>query len=178
MNRAAYSPGMLDPPDPIVAFYRGGRDAAGRTLEQVLAWDDDRLERVHDYIQWLFPLRQPSGVNPFAPLVSGDTVAAFARDSALRDRLRMALDRMLLFYGLERHAARIEIDGTRFSSRAGVWLQPGNHNHLRLTRIMQSLATLGLREEALALQRCLLEDVYSLHPRCISDTTVRFWRWR
>jgi hypothetical protein len=165
-------------PDPIVAFYRGGRDAAGRTLEQILAWDDERLETVHDYIQWLFPLRQPSGVNPFAPLVSAVAIDAFAADAALRDRLRLAFDRMLAFYGLRRRDARIEIDLDRFPIRSRVWLHPGNHNHLRLTRIMQSLATLGLREDALALQRCLLEDVYARHARQISDATLRFWRWR
>jgi hypothetical protein len=164
--------------DPIVAFYRGGHDAAGRTVEQILAWDDDQLEMVHDYIQWLFPLRQASGVNPLAPLVRGETVDAFARDAALRHRLASALDRMLAFYGLRRRAQRIDIDPDRFPSRSQVWLHAGNHNHLRLTRIMQSLATLGLREDALALQRCLLEDVYALHARHVSDATVRFWRWQ
>lgn len=162
--------------DPIVTFFRGGRNADGRTIQQILAWDDERLEAAHDYIQWLFPLREPSPVNPIAPVVRDETVAAFARDAALRDRLRMALDRMLLFYGLQQRAARIEIDAARFPARAGVWLHAGNHNHLRLTRIMQSLATLGLRQEALALQRCLLEDVYAEHPRQISETTLRFWR--
>ena len=163
--------------DPIVAFYRGGR-AAGRTVDEILGWDDERLEMVHDYIQWLFPLREPSGVNPSAPLVSGETINAFTRDAALRARLGTALDRMLVFYGLQRRAARIETDPARFPRRSRIWLHPGNHNHLRLTRIMRSLAALGLREDALALQRCLLEDVYALHPRQISDVTVRFWRWR
>ncbi|MGH9411741.1 MAG: opioid growth factor receptor-related protein, partial [Vicinamibacterales bacterium] len=47
----------------VVDLYSGGSDDEGRTLQQILAWDDDRLERAHDYIQWLFPTRQPSGVN-------------------------------------------------------------------------------------------------------------------
>lgn len=141
-----------DTSDPIVDFYRGGRDAAGRTLASVLGWDDDRLEAVHDYIQWVFPTRRPSGVNAAAPLVTRSTVEAFAADPALREGLRHALDRLLAFYGFRRLTAaeggRIEIDAARFAIRRRVWLQPGNHNHLRLTRIMQSLAELGLREEA------------------------------
>jgi hypothetical protein len=71
---------------------------------------------------------------------------------------------MLSFYGLRRTERAgevgIEIDESRFADRARVWLNPGNHNHLRLTRIMQSLAALGLRAEARALQRCLVTDVY------------------
>jgi hypothetical protein len=163
--------------DPIVAYYSGGRDAAGRTLDEVLAWNDERLEAVHDYIQWVFPTRQPSGVNPLAPLVSDDTVRAFARDAELRDRLRQAFDRMLLFYGLRGSEDRVEIDPQRFPARGRIWLHSGNHNHLRLTRIMESVATLGLRAEARALQRCLLEDVpEAAGAGGISARTIGFWR--
>jgi hypothetical protein len=132
---------------------------------------------VHDYIQWVFPARQPSGVNPFAPLVAGATVAAFAADPSLRTRLREALDRMLRFYGLRRSAGRIEIDPARFPDRARTWLHAGNHNHLRLTRMMESVATLGLPDDARALQRCLLDDVAGgAGAGRISPRTLEFWR--
>lgn len=162
-------------PDTIVAFFSGGTDDRGRTLAAILSWDDERLEAVHDYIQWLFPVRQRSGVNPTAPLVTDDTAAAFAADIGLRDRLGGALDRMLAFYGLRRSAERIAIDPDRFPARSRVWLHPGNHNHLRLTRIMQSLASLGLRAEAVALQRCLLEEILPAHPDGVSGATAGFW---
>jgi len=163
--------------DPIVAFYSGGGDDAGRTVREILAWDDDHLEGVHDYIQWLFPTRRPSGVNPFAPLVTDDTVRAFTDDPRLRDRLREAFDRMLAFYGLRRDGERIEIDDARFPIRSRVWLHPGNHNHLRLTRIMDSLATLGLRDDARALQRCLLDEIAAgPGDGRISAGTLNFWR--
>ncbi|NLS93662.1 MAG: hypothetical protein GXX96_15995 [Planctomycetaceae bacterium] len=42
----------------ILAFYSGWRaDSEGRTLDEIRAWGFDQLERSHDYIQWLFPLR-------------------------------------------------------------------------------------------------------------------------
>jgi hypothetical protein len=167
---------MAADPDAVVSFYSGGPDTAGRTLAAILAWDDERLEAVHDYIQWLFPTRQPSGVNPYAPLVTGTTVAAFARDPALRARLRDAFERMLAFYGLTGRAGGVAIDPSRFPARSRVWLNPGNHNHLRLTRIMESLATLGLREEAAALQRCLLAEIAAGHADSVSPRTLGFWR--
>jgi hypothetical protein len=163
-------------PDPVVAFYSGGRDAEGRTLDQILAWDDERLEAVHDYVQWVFPTRQPSGVNPFAPLVTDTAIRAFASDPALRARLRAALDRMLVFYGLRRKETRIEIDDARFPARSSVWLHAGNHNHLRLTRMMDCLATLGLTEDAGALQRCLVDDVARVAGARITPRTLSFWR--
>lgn len=163
--------------DAIVEFFSGGRDAAGRTLDDILSWDDERLEAVHDYVQWLFPTRQPSGVNPFAPLVTDGTVRVFAEDETLRTRLRHALDRMLTFYGLRRQGARIDIDAARFPARARTWLTPGNHNHLRLTRVMDSLSALGLRDDARALQRCLLDDVCpGAGAGPVSPRTVDFWR--
>ena len=167
--------------DRVVGFYRGGRDEDGRTLSNILSWDDDRLEAVHDYIQWVFPTRRPSGVNAAAPLVTQSTVEAFASDPALRGGLRRALDRLLAFYGLRRldagDAGRIEIDPARFETRRRVWLHPGNHNHLRLTRIMQSLSELGLPEEAGALQRCLLEDVApGPGAGLVTRRTLEFWR--
>ena len=167
--------------DPIVSFYSGGVDDRGRTLQSILEWSDDRLESVHDYIQWVFPTTTPSGVNPWAPLVTDVTIAAF-KSSPLRDRLRAALDRMLTFYGLARatdatgHVA-IAIDRNRFERRAANWLTPGNHNHLRLTRIMQSLWALGLESEAAALQRCLLNDIdEGAGAKRITRETVAYWR--
>jgi hypothetical protein len=166
--------------DRITSFYSGGVDDRGRTLERIFAWPDEELEAVHDYIQWMFPTVAPSAVNPSAPLVSGVTITAFRSRPELRDALRRSLDRMLSFYGLRRTVDsrndRIEIDDRRFNDRAQVCLRPGNHNHLRLTRIMQSLAALGLMPEAKALQRCLVTDVYMGpgHNR-ITPVTYEYW---
>ncbi len=163
-------------PDDIVRFFSGGEDSEGRTLDEILAWDDDRLEDVHDYIQWIFPTRRPSGVNPLAPLVTDDTIRAFAADSRLRDGVARAFARMLRFYGLRAHADRVEIDDARFPARSRVWLTPGNHNHLRLTRIMESLSTLGEHAPALALQRCLREDICDGPGRGrVLPRTIEFW---
>ena len=93
--------------DAIVRFYRGeGRDGAGRTIEEVWAFSAVRLELTHDFIQWLFPLRDRSAFVPGAPTLTDATVAAFHESSDLRDRLRRSLDVMLAFYGLRRDAER------------------------------------------------------------------------
>jgi Opioid growth factor receptor (OGFr) conserved region len=168
--------------DPIVTFYSGGLDDAGRTLDEILAWSDDELELMHDYIQWIFPTVRPSAVNPSAPLVRTGTMHAFAATPELRDRLRESLDRMLRFYGLRRAdsgtaGTRIEIDPNLFPARSTVWLWPGDHNHLRLTRIMQSLAALDLDADARALQRCLLEDICPGPGRGrVTEDTHEFWQ--
>lgn len=165
--------------DPVVAFYRGERpDGAGRAILDVLSWDDRALEGVHDYIQWLFPNSAPSPVNPSAPLVTPQTIADFAADEGLRQRLLRSFDRMLLFYGLE----RVETEGctevrpgANFEARKANWLTPDNHNHLRITRILTALQLLGLPRQSLALGECLRRIYDSEGPACITEKTVDFW---
>jgi Opioid growth factor receptor (OGFr) conserved region len=62
----------------IIAFYSGtGPDNRGRYLHEIQQWADDRLEGVHDYIQWLFPLPEPSGFNVAAPVLNSDSIQEF-----------------------------------------------------------------------------------------------------
>jgi hypothetical protein len=166
--------------DAIVEFYRGrSPDSEGRFVEDLWAWDDGALEAVHDYIQWLFPLPQPSGVNPRAPLVTTRTEATFAADLDLRLRLGRSFERMLRFYGFE--GARgpggfMVRPGPSFAARSRVWLRPSNHNFLRLTRILASLRTLGLPDEAAALFRCLEGLFRGEAGDVIGSRTFAFWQ--
>ncbi|GJD43616.1 hypothetical protein AFCDBAGC_1468 [Methylobacterium cerastii] len=108
------------PATPIHAFLAGtGTDGAGRTLATVLAFDDLRIEAVHDFIQWCFPLAQASRAVPGAPVLTPAEADAIRADPAAREGLRAALARMRRFYvGTDR------------------WLAPHDHNHLRITRIL------------------------------------------
>jgi hypothetical protein len=161
---------------PIIAFYRGnGTDHSGRRIADILTWDHRRLEMVHDYIQWLFPLPEPSRFNPEAPLLSAEDIAAFRGDPGLQRRVLQALDLLLDFLGLRRAGGTV-VRGPAFAARARGWLSPANHNHLRLTRILLFLGLIGLEREARALLACL-EDVAGHEGRAaISARTLAFWR--
>lgn len=167
------------PESPLIAFYRGtGTDHAGRRLVDVLAWDDAELEAVHDYIQWLFPNVEPSRANSFAPLLTPADIATFRGDPTLQSTLLQSFERLLRFYGYRRSDSGeggLAIEPSAdWETHATNWLQPYNHNHLRLTRIMKCLTALGLEAEARALQRALLETA-SRHMRLVSRTTLRYW---
>ncbi len=160
---------------PLIAFYRdGARDDCRRTLAEILAWNDDRLEAVHDFIQWLFPLPERSGANPSAPVLDRETIETFHATPAMQDRLRQSFERMLRFYGLHWNGASVGC-ATNFQERAQNWLWPGNHNHLRLTRMLRSTLLLGLETESKALFHAL-NAVYREYPSRISSRTHGFWR--
>ena len=159
----------------LIDFYRGiGSDSEGRMLEEILAWDDVRLEIVHDFIQWLFPLPEPSQFNDEAPLLTRAQIQLFREDPLLRKNLLHSLDRMLGFYGFalvgEPSPAINESD--LFAHRQFVLYGGFNHNHLRVTRILRSLTLLGFADLArLFLERLKASDRSATLPR----ESLRFW---
>jgi len=111
---------------PIHAFLAGeGPDGAGRRLADVIAFGDARIEGVHDFIQWCFPLREASLAVPGAPVLTRAEAEAIRADPAALAGLCAARDRMVRFYG--------ETEG---------WLRAHDHNHLRITRILRALRAL------------------------------------
>ncbi len=165
--------------DPIISFYTGlPADWKGPNVGPIWAADNEFLEHAHDYIQWLFPLREPSNYNPSAPVVSAAALVAFQRSFELKRCLTRSLLVMLAFYGLEfieTEGERIRIvKATTFGQRSANWLKPGNHNYLRLTRIIKSLKLLGLPAHAGALFECLGE-LYRNEPDKIGPETFAYW---
>jgi hypothetical protein len=164
----------------LVQFYRGEKsDIRGRTIERIWQFTDLELEGFHDYIQWLFPLTEPSRFNSGAPILDQETVQAFRNSQTLRDRLRKSLEVMLHFYSLRlttREDGSVVVEKMKdFAARRMIWLEPENHNHLRLTRILASLSLLGLEPLALALFRSL-SQIYHEYPGQISAESFAYWR--
>ncbi len=162
----------------LLSFYRhAGTDHRGRTRKDILAFDAGRLESTHDFIQWLFPLPEPSGANPHAPLLTQGDIAAFEAESALREELLRSLEVMLRFYGLSlagTPGARRVDRAANYASRSGEWLGR-SHNFLRISRILRSLALLGCGDEARAFL-AQLEEIYRENAQDIGSDTLRYWR--
>jgi len=91
---------------PIIGFYSGTEpDHSGRYVHEIQQWADDQLEAVHDYVQWLFPLPEPSGFNLAAPVLNRESIQAFRARPDLQEKLRVSFLRMMNFYGLEARSA-------------------------------------------------------------------------
>ena len=163
----------------VVAFYRGeGRDHRGRLLSHILGFNFDELEFHHEYIQWLFPLPEPSGANPSAPLLSSADITAFTSDESLRKALLRSFELMLQFYGLELAARSGHVEVVRavhFEERSRQWLTMGNHNFLRISRMLRSMSLLGLRDHARAFLK-QLETIYAENAKVVGMTTIGYWR--
>ncbi|XP_040920257.1 opioid growth factor receptor isoform X2 [Toxotes jaculatrix] len=123
-------------------------------------WKNDykRLERVHSYIQWLFPLREP-GVNYMASELTKKEIEAFKKNEDAKRRLVESYELMLGFYGI-----RLVSKETGEVKRAENWkerfgnLERNMHNNLRITRILKSLGELGFEHYQAPLVRFFLEE--------------------
>ena len=177
MSAKALSP--LSSKPSIIAFYSGkDPDDQGRSLAELQRWPDDALEAYHDFIQWMFPLREPSGVNPGAPTLDDATIAEFRARPELQANLRVSFVRMLRFYGFELKNDPVQVVlGADFEENSSNWLSPWNHNYLRITRILKSLGLLGLEPEAHAFLACLTDVFHAQSGHsAISTETFRYWQ--
>ncbi|GJE61266.1 hypothetical protein [Methylobacterium trifolii] len=117
---------------PIRDFLAGrGPDGSGRRIAQVIAFEDGRIEAVHDFIQWCFPLPEASRAVPGAPVLAPGEADAIRADPEALAGLSAMLARMRRFYA-----------GT------DLWLGAHDHNHLRITRILTAVRALLGEAEA------------------------------
>ncbi|KAM0166710.1 hypothetical protein ACHAQE_001231 [Botrytis cinerea] len=169
----------------LVAFYLNkAEDNAGRILSYIMSWDYEKLEDIHDYIQWLFPLPEESMFSG-APLVDENVFNAFHAFSSspeLQGNLRSSLVKMLDFYGfkfaddLDKNGLPVIIKSSNFYERCSNWLIRRDHNHLRISRILRSLRVLGLESEAAAFYKALSDIIYNDHSQVVSSQSAEFWR--
>lgn len=120
--------------------------------------DYDRLESVHSYIQWLFPLQEP-GMNRDASILTTEEIEEFLQSNIAKENLLKSYKLMLDFYGIE-----LSDEKTGEVRRACNWrdrfnnLNRQTHNNLRITRILKCLGTLGYRHYQAPLVHFFLKE--------------------
>ena len=111
----------------IVGFLEGKTpDHRGRILAVLLQQTDHQAEATHDYIQWLFPLDEPSHAVNGAPVLTELDIDEIKESSLAQDNLAKSAS---WFLG--------------FLERGDHWITKYNHNHLRITRVIKSLRLLA-----------------------------------
>uniref|UniRef100_A0A7N8XRD4 Opioid growth factor receptor 2 n=1 Tax=Mastacembelus armatus TaxID=205130 RepID=A0A7N8XRD4_9TELE len=120
--------------------------------------DYDKLEFVHTFIQWLFPLREP-GMNSWASTLTKEEIQEFLASSIAMENLLKSYKLMLDFYGI-----KLCDEKTGKVEKASNWedrfnnLNSHTHNSLRITRILKCLGTLGYRHYQCPLVQFFLNE--------------------
>ena len=116
----------------IVSFLEGkAPDHRGRILAMLLQQTDHQAETTHDYIQWLFPLDEPSRSVNGAPVLTELEIDEIRQSSLAQANLAESARWFLGFLERNDH-----------------WITKYNHNHLRITRVIKSLRLLASDEAA------------------------------
>ena len=159
----------------LIDFHLGhGGDHKGRLISDLWRMPCAWLEQSHDYIQWLFPTPEPSKFNPFAPLLTPQVQEAFAQHTQMQQHQLRSLDLMLELYGISRDEGVITASSELNTARK-MWLKSTSHHHLRITRIIRSLALCHQGELASALLRCVTGMARA--DGAVSDKGIGYWQW-
>lgn len=165
----------------LYSFLAGeGANSKGIYLKDIWKWNIEKLEKEHDYIQWMFPVYRRSRFNIFAPTLKKSTIEQFRNNEKIKENMIKSLDVMLKFYGFElvQYGDIIDIStDDNFKDRERQWITERNHNFLRLTRMLKSLKILGLEDYSKELLSTL-ERIYNYagNEYIIGSKTLRYWR--
>ncbi len=110
----------------IVGFLEGKTpDHRGRSLSMLWKQTDDDAENTHDYIQWIFPLDEPSQAINIAPVLNDFDIREIRENQHATENLKESARWFLGFLERNDH-----------------WITNYDHNHLRITRAIKSLRLL------------------------------------
>ena len=135
-----------------------GEDFKGRTLNDIWSFSDQEIENIHDFVQIIFPLNKPSqSVFHGYFLDTDELVNQLKNNTQAKENI---LKSSKWFFS--------------FLQRNMYWNRSHDHNHLRITRVIESLRLLVSDEEANTFYTNVLELINDNNK--INMTTLNFWK--
>ena len=135
-----------------------GPDHRGRFLSDILKFSDAQIESTHDFIQWIFPLDEPSSASSDAPILEPGEIALIRKSSLAAHNLNASVQ----WFG-------------DFLTRNPHWRIEHDHNHLRITRMIKSVRLLQGEPAANALRDRMLAMAETSKDK-ISQIAFDYWR--
>ncbi|MDC0551677.1 opioid growth factor receptor-related protein [Amylibacter sp.] len=142
----------------LIAFLKNEEtDFKGRSLSDIWAYDDSQIEANHDFIQLLFPLNKASQHSFHGIYLNDDAqVAEIKNNKAIQANILTSANWFLMFL-----------------KRVDYWRVGYNHNHLRITRIIECLRLLIDDNKADKFYKDILTILGS--DIKINKKTIKFW---
>eukprot|EP00933_Yihiella_yeosuensis_P021321 TRINITY_DN16891_c2_g2_i9.p1 TRINITY_DN16891_c2_g2~~TRINITY_DN16891_c2_g2_i9.p1 ORF type:complete len:467 (+),score=83.36 TRINITY_DN16891_c2_g2_i9:180-1580(+) len=170
----------------LLPFFQGsGKDVMGRSLAEIREFDFEMMERSVNYVPWMFPTDEVSMHDPAAPRLNLELKAAFNKDEALRQELRLNLSHFCSFLGLdfspgdeatEGQLPKVTL-GSHFQDRVPCcWsaMFGSNHNWLRISRVLHCLGLCSMPRE----QKAFLSCLESIAKRGLADCSSAMPHWQ
>lgn len=132
-------------------------DSRGRYITEIYSLSDQGIENTHDFIQWVFPLREASRAVFNAPVLSENDVRDIRDSEMAQENLSRSSDWYLGFLKRNKH-----------------WMTKYDHNHLRITRVIKSIRILVGDQEADKFRTQIFEILGDAKSK-IDPKAVSFW---
>jgi hypothetical protein len=150
----------------VKMFCEGAADERGRTLASLRDVSDQEFEASHDFIQTMFPLMEKSMHHKDSPVLTDDDVKQLIASRSAVSEMALNLIRLGDFLGVS--------PGRYDEAKQAWWCNDGNHNLLRVTRVIRSIRLFG--SEVVSKQFCnIVTDIAT--KRGVNETTKQFW-WK
>ena len=142
----------------VVYFLEGTHpDLKGRFLADIWAFSDKKIERTHDFIQWVFPLDEPSNAVWDAPVLIDDEIYEILDSAKAKENMIISQNWFL-----------------RFLINTDAWLVPRNHNQRRVSRMIRSIRLLHSDQAA---DQCIALVLELAKGRKFSNKgVIEFWK--
>ena len=132
-------------------------DILGRTLEEIRGYNDTEIEGVHNFIQFIFPTNQKSASMPGVPILTAQDIEAITQSEIAKLNLIKSVDWFV-----------------KFLKRNDHWIVQYNHNHLRISRMIQSVRLLVGDKDAEMTKEIIFKLLDSKEDK-ISTKSKAFW---
>lgn len=146
-------------PTKILEFLEGkGKDAKGRSLDEIIDKDDEFWSHQHDFIQWLFPLNEKSLAVPKSPILEDFEIIKIKESSVAQASINRNLERYKQFLRSNKE-----------------WHSRHDHNHLRITRVLKCLKLLRDLESARQFKYWIAGELGDAIDT-VNERTKQYWR--
>lgn len=163
----------------LIDFLEGkSKDIYNRDLNSILKIQNRWwFEFTHNYIQWLFPLREESNA-AYSISLTDEMVDYIKNNETILNNIKLSFIKMLEFYGFS--YVNNEIIPVMSKKEMIIrWMNRGNHNFLRITRILGCLSIVGYDDLAKKWLQVLEELTKDLS---YTENSKVYWRdavnWR
>ncbi len=139
----------------VFDFLRGrGPNNHGEMLRQVLIKSTVELQEDTGWERWLFPLYEPSRGSQGVPLIDVTEILAGQKDAVVRYNMRKSYERMTTYFDNP------------------FWIINEDHNHGRITRIIESLRLFQHEWEAQQFHEFIMKRITRMR---VSRVSILRW---
>lgn len=164
----------VSPDDFYISFYTNKiKNYDKVTLDNILRYNNKQLEDKHNFIQYLFPLETKSKYNPKAPVITDRFIKEAKKNKEIKSNIVRSFARMMNFYGFniikDSEGIHLEIDPKGDFQ----WMTRGNHNYMRISRMLTFLQMIDMH----LLAYMFFDILCELYPKGkIEKSTFEVWR--